>query len=316
MAEALILALSGTLVGVAWSTLGIYLGSLVINENPAAAYTIRALFLVIAVSVHGFVRSKTPRLFISVLLMIICSIVTLTSTATVVTESGATRILYPILIATGVIIVVNICLFPEFSSKFLGQTTIETLNETVNTLDEAGSYFIATALPNSPKKTASKDMTGSFEPQKDPSPASGDLGRFPSVLHRLRSPFATQVSVQGEKNLEEKPKPTMTDLTAAKARIRKKMQDCKATQQECNFEIAVAVLPPRDIKPISVRAMKRLVANTIAVIGACESKFALGGEGERSANYGTVMQAGKSSRDDCEEANKPLSRATPRDLPE
>ena len=53
MAEALILVLSGTLLGVAWSLLGIYLGSLIIKEYPPAAYAIRAIFLAVVVLFHG-----------------------------------------------------------------------------------------------------------------------------------------------------------------------------------------------------------------------------------------------------------------------
>ncbi|KAL8709431.1 MAG: hypothetical protein Q9220_005814 [cf. Caloplaca sp. 1 TL-2023] len=52
---------------------------------------------------------------------------------------------------------------------------------------------------------------------------------------------------------------------------------------ECNFEIAFAVLPPRKLKPVSDRSMKKLVAATVAVIGACESKFALLGDSEAQA---------------------------------
>jgi len=39
MAEALVLIVSGTLLGIGWSTFGIYLSSLVYNTNPPAAYT-------------------------------------------------------------------------------------------------------------------------------------------------------------------------------------------------------------------------------------------------------------------------------------
>jgi hypothetical protein len=72
----------------------------------------------------------------------------------------------------------------------------------------------------------------------------------------------------------------LKSLTDSKAKLRAKLASCKAVQQECNFELAYAVLPPRDLKPISVTHMKLLVANTIALIGACESKYALMGDGD------------------------------------
>jgi hypothetical protein len=84
---------------------------------------------------------------------------------------------------------------------------------------------------------------------------------------------------------KEKPKEAprivkLKSLTDAKAKLRAKLASCKAAQQECNFELAWAVLPPRDLKSISDTQMKLLVANTIALIGACESKYALMGDGD------------------------------------
>lgn len=296
MAEALILVVAGTSLGVAWSTLGVYLGSLVIMENPPAAYAIRALFLVIAALFHGYLRSKTPRLFIFVLLLIICSTVTLVSTAKAVTPVGATQILYPILVAAGVLTIVNVVVFPEFSSGFLGRTTIETLNETAKALEDAGNYFIAADPSNAAPIVAStrasessqSSHTGKATATTTPSKSNGAGSRL-TLNQRLRRWLGTLRQNEPEAE-DQTPKAqipvTMMDLTATKARIRKKLEDCKAAQQECNYEIAVSVLPPRDVKPISNRAMKKLVANTIAVIGACESRFALVGEGETEEGLG------------------------------
>ena len=289
MAEALILVLSGTTLGLAWSLLGVYLASLVIKENPPAAYAIRAIFLAVVVLFHGYLRSKTPRLFIFVLLLVIVSVVTLTSTAKAVTPLSATNILYPILIAAGCITLVNACIFPEFSSRYLGQMTLDTLNDTVKALGDAGIYFIESKEgleqngAKAGKGTDDASMTeqaeeatdktyGLSEKQATESPKAPLHIKAKDILHRF---FAS--TSKGAEHIEPKkaPKKTVTDLTNIKAKIRKKLSDCKAAQQECNFELAVSVLPPRNMKPISVQAMKKLVANTIAVISACESKFAL-----------------------------------------
>ena len=288
MAEALILVLSGTLLGVAWSTLGIYLGSVVIKEYPPAAYAIRAIFLAVVVLFHGYLRSKTPRLFIFVLLLVIVSVVSLTSTAKVVNPLSATNILYPILIAAGCIMLVNICIFPEFSSRYLGQMTLDTLNDTVKALGDAGTYFVEPKRvvdrngAQTDDKRAGASMTGAPENVTDEghgiSHKVTDLPKAPmhikakAIFHRR---FASK-SEGTEHDFFKKPfKTSLIDLTNIKPKIRKKLSDCKAAQQECNFELAVSVLPPRSMKPISVQAMKRLVANTIAVIGSCESKYAL-----------------------------------------
>ena len=292
MAEALILVLSGTLLGVAWSSLGIYLGSLIIKENPPAAYAVRAIFLAVVVLVHGYLRSKTPRLFIFVLLLIIVSVVTLTSTAKVLTPPTATNILYPILIAAGCITLINICVFPEFSSRYLGQMTLETLNDTVKALGVAGTYFVEPKrVVDQRKEEAETSMDGPIGNTIDEEAGlshkkNADLLKLPktNLRRKAKSIFhGSSASIFREsESIDSKtpPKTSLTELTNAKAKIRKKLSDCKAAQQECNFELAVSVLPPRNMKPISVQAMKKLVANTIAVISACESKFALLGSDE------------------------------------
>lgn len=142
MAEALILTISGTLLGLGWALLGIFLGSLLIHTNPPAAYTVRGIFLAIAFLIHGFYRSHTPRLFLGTVLWMIVNVVTLVSPAKVVTVTGATQILYPILTAVAILFLVNICIFPEFSSRFLGETALDTMDELFKASNEAIEYFL------------------------------------------------------------------------------------------------------------------------------------------------------------------------------
>ena len=298
MAEALTLVLGGTLLGVAWSALGIYLGSLVIPGNPSAAYAIRGGFLAIAVMVHGFLRSGTPRLFILVLLLIIVSVVSLTSTATAVTPGLATQILYPVLLAAGVIVLVNLSIFPEFSSSFLGQMTIETLNDTSKALEDAGRYFTYTSQTSEsesigkPEVSQSADHTNATK--GDLSVVQGfrtldmfeTLRKFMNFTHGTKERSGnTEVSnpaTSGTEKQRGNAKPlertyvvSLSALTTAKGKLRTKLSSCRAAQRECNFEVAISVLPPQSMKPISVLSMKKLVANTVAIIGACESRYAL-----------------------------------------
>lgn len=300
MAEALILAVSGTFLGLAWSLFGVYLGSLVIDQYPPAAYAIRGSFLAIATLFHGFLRSRTPRLFTFVLLMIIVCVVSLVSTAKTVTIGEATQILYPILIAAGCIVVINLCMFPEFSSRFLGQTTIDTLCETAKALEDAGRYFIeaegtATAKEISQKSSEEeKDSSSAERHPKNSAKAKSGAAEL-SIYEKLKGIVrgTTRSTSSDDEASEETQKISLKDLTDDKAQIRKKLADCKAAQRECNFELAVSVLPPRDMKPVSVTAMKKIVANTIAVISACESKFALLGDDE--AEEGSLPEEKKPS---------------------
>ena len=313
MAEALILAISGTILGLAWSLFGVYLGSLVIDRYPPAAYAIRGSFLAIATLFHGFLRSRTPRLFIFVLLLIIVCVVSLVSTAKTVTTGEATQILYPILIAAGCIVFINLCMFPEFSSRFLGQTTIDTLCETAKALEDAGRYFIevegtATAKKMSQESSEEEKHSSSVERySKDPVKAksrAAELSTYEKLKGLVRG--TTRSTSNDNEALEEPQKVSMKDLTDSRTRIRKKLADCKAAQRECNFELAVSVLPPRDMKPVSVTAMKKMVANTIAVISACESKFALLGDNEADEDGPSEMP----STHDADAADPPSTEAS------
>ncbi|KAL2060893.1 hypothetical protein VTL71DRAFT_8945 [Oculimacula yallundae] len=277
MAEALVLALSGTLLGLGWSLLGVYLSSLIYESNAPAAYTIKGVFLVVALMFHGFLRSHSPRLFIFVLLLIIVSVVTLTGTATAVTAVRATVILYPILTAVAILLLVNMLVFPEFSSSFLGITTIEMLGETVSTLRDAGKYFVTMAesdIGQEPKdEEPNQPATAAEEPAEKASPEPPSLFQKVLTLVGKNKQKHTNLDVVKESKAIK-----LKALTDAKPKLRAKLAGCRAAQQECNFELAWAVLPPRDLKVISDASMNKLVANTIALIGACESKYALMGD--------------------------------------
>ena len=110
--------------------------------------------------------------------------------------------------------------------------------------------------------------------------SSTELSISDKLKHFARKLFAERSTSADDEAIKPNQKISVTELTDRKEHIRKKLAGCKAAQQECNFELAVSVLPPREMKPISVRAMVKMVANTIAVISACESKFALLGSND------------------------------------
>ncbi|MCJ1388853.1 hypothetical protein MMC18_001703 [Xylographa bjoerkii] len=252
LTEALSLALAGAVVGSAWSFLGIYLSSLLMPTNPSAAYAVRSIFLAIAFLVHGFLRSQTPRLWVFVLLLIIVCLINFATTSTQVTSAFVTQLLYPILMASGVIFLVNIILFPEFSSSFLGKTTMETLNEAASALTSAGRYFV---------------HDEAILPQDD-AVHTGDA--LPVARNTVKEDAAAIEKTFGYVSLG--------DITSAKSRLRSKLVTCQAAQNESQFELAISVLPPRDLVPISKELMKTLVTNVVTVISACESRYALLGD--------------------------------------
>ncbi|QSZ33635.1 hypothetical protein DSL72_005203 [Monilinia vaccinii-corymbosi] len=293
MAEALILVLSGTMLGIAWSMLALYLSSLMYDSDPQAAFTIRGIFLAVAVLFHGVLRSRAPRLFLMVLLLVIVVVVSMTSTATAVAIPSVTQLVYPIVTAIAVLLVVNTLVFPESSSSFLGITTIETLGETVGALRDAGRYFIAISEGSESAITGTKleavdSASGSgngadlnISPTLAEKPPQKSEVNFLTLRQKILSVFhnTKKLPEPVQTNVEKGPQPVkLKSLTDKKAKLRAKLAGCKAAQQECNFELAWAALPPRDVKNISDIEMKKLVANTIALIGACESKYALMGD--------------------------------------
>jgi hypothetical protein len=180
-----------------------------------------------------------------------------------------------------VLLLVNSLVFPEFSSSFLGITTIETLSETVGALRDAGKYFVS-IIDDGVEKTEKDAISSMLEGENDPPTAAEEREEKPSELSHFQKIVAhLKKKKNGDtpKKAEDTPKKIqLKSLTDEKARLRAKLAGCKAAQTECNFELAWAVLPPRDLKPISDTHMKKLVANTIALIGACESKYALMGD--------------------------------------
>ncbi|KAI0913234.1 hypothetical protein F4823DRAFT_578588 [Ustulina deusta] len=228
MTEIISLIALGTCLGLGWGNLGRYLSGLVYHNNINAAWTIRAIFFVLAVIFHGMLRSLAPRLFQFVFFFMLVNIGPLTSSGWVVTLSAFKAIIYPIFTAIGVVILVNIAIFPQFSSGFLGTSTIETLSETIDLFQEAGDWFLSN---------------------------SEDGGEEETSPQAMRAKLAA--------------------LSNKKPKLRARLGSCKAAQAECNFELVLAVLPPRSLKPISVTMMTRLVQITISLINACESKFAL-----------------------------------------
>ena len=247
LVEALVLILVGGILGIGWSTLGLYLSSLVYGDDIAASYTIRGLFLTFALLFHGYLRSHTPRLFLLVLQLIIVCVTGLTSTTTSFTLQFITQFAYPLLLAVGVIFLVNICIFPEFSSGFLGAITIETLHDISSAMHNASEYFL-----------------------EDSETVNGKVETTATEEAKIKKDDKT-TSAKGTKL-------SLKSITAAKARLRSKLGKCKAAQNECQFELAFSVLPPRDLRPICKEAMGKIIANIISIIDSCESRAALLGD--------------------------------------
>ncbi|KAJ6444528.1 malate transporter, aliminium toerance [Purpureocillium lavendulum] len=292
MIEALLMVLLGSLVGLSWSLLSLYLSSLVEDSNPPAAYTIRALFLLTTTLIHGYVRSSSPRLFLFVYFLIVESLLTI-QLPTTATTTLFTTIYVPTLIGVGVALVVHLAIFPELSSSYLGSSTIDTLWETMETLTRATNWFVTPGGDAEETKELCAALTHKTTRDKHASRWQRTKRRVRKLVAQLPSPFkatkAPSAFVDVPCHLT-----TLAQLTAQKSKLRAQLSRCKAAQNEVNFEISISALPPISMKRVSTQLMTSAVQNIIILIGACENKFIVLGNDEEVD--GPVMGTERPSR--------------------
>ncbi|KAL6881084.1 hypothetical protein J3F83DRAFT_31680 [Trichoderma novae-zelandiae] len=277
--ENIIMIIFGSGIGLSWNMLGLYLASLVYDTNKAGAFTIRAFFYLACTLLHGYLRSSSPRLFLFVLSLILPA-VTVLNVPTEATPTLYTTIYVPILIGVGVILFVNISIFPEFSGSYLGTSTISALSEMVDTLERATHWFVTpggdrveSRNPGSLLGNPVADGQGIKQQRPHTKQSRQLIVRYwHRLLAVLPNPFPSA------KSSARAAKPplhatTLAFLTERKPPIRSKLATCKTAQNEVNFEISISPLAPADMKPISVDLMSRLSQSVITLIGACENKF-------------------------------------------
>ncbi|PKS09068.1 hypothetical protein jhhlp_003681 [Lomentospora prolificans] len=318
MIETQSLILSGVVIGTAWGSLGLYLSGLIVDTHVRAAYALRAVFVLIAVVLHGFLRSNTPKLFGLVFFMLMTSFIMLVSNYTHFTVSLLSTIMYPILTGHGIILLFGLGLFPESSSSFLGKATINTLSDTFETLSKASAWFIAPenelepALTNTLTKKTTIDSVKTQVSLERKKTKTTELTRMRSILQnpvahvRWRKPEKKKKKKKREEKSEEKqeeekneegseevkeeePVPeeeesALEALTKAKGDIRHSLSRCKTAQREVNFEISFSVLPLDVLRPITTDGMASLVQETIRVVGACENKLVMVEDNKDAAN--------------------------------
>ncbi|KAI1432811.1 hypothetical protein GGR50DRAFT_672215 [Xylaria sp. CBS 124048] len=149
----------GTLLGLGWSNLGLYLSSLVVARDTSAAWAIRAIFFTCAVIIHGVLRSSAPRLFVLIFFFFLMNLTILTNPEKTVTLSAFKEVIYPVFTAIAVIFLVNVLLLPQFASSYLGACTIETLTRTIDSFQMAGDWFMSQTEAGEEEKTPQEMRT-------------------------------------------------------------------------------------------------------------------------------------------------------------
>ncbi|KAJ4139391.1 hypothetical protein NW765_003290 [Fusarium oxysporum] len=239
MIETLLMMLLGTLFGLAWSILALWLSGYASGTNETAPNAICAVFFTIAAFFHGYIRSASPRMFLFVTFFLIANIITLLGGYTSVSSEVITHTYYPMMVGGGISVVVNLSIFPELSSSYLGLSAIDALCETMDTMTRATHWFI-TPGADSEEDSTTTALTMTNTVKSVPEKPKRKKGRFRKWL---------------------------------RGSLRARLTHCKAAQKEVNYEISVSALPLSSMKPLSTSHMSSLVQNTLAIIGACENKF-------------------------------------------
>jgi hypothetical protein len=275
MIESLLMVLLGSLLGLGWSILGTFLASLVSEENSTAAYAIRGLFLAVASMLHGYIRSASPRIFLFVAFFLISCLVVLLRNTTQVSWRLFTNVYYPILIGGGISFLVNVLMFPELSSSYLGLSTIDALCETMDTLTRATHWFV-TPGGDFHEELDQITLTMTHTAKSLPVKPKKKNGRVRKFLSQLSKPFPNPFRPpQNRYSASTEPVglTNLSSLAKKKDKLRARLARCKAAQREVNYELSVSALPPSSMKPLSTLQMGNLVQNTITIIGACENKY-------------------------------------------
>ncbi|KAG6008355.1 hypothetical protein E4U21_004559 [Claviceps maximensis] len=276
MVEALLMIIFGFLLGLSWSLLGLFLSSLVQETNPAAAHIIRAFFLLACVILHGFVRSSSPRLFYFVLFLVFAALLT-TQTSSAAGTSLFKTMFVPVLMGGGVLVVVNLAIFPELSSSYLGTSTIYTLSATMDTLTRATHWFITPGGdPIHQVDNHLQLLRRTTTRKTNNSSVSRAREKMKRYVRRLSAKFPNPFRAPGlPATLSNTPihLSTLIQLAGQKSKLRSQLSSCKKAQDEVDFEVSVSPLSPATMKEISVVYMAGLVQNTVTLIGACENKY-------------------------------------------
>ncbi|KAJ6256284.1 LOW QUALITY PROTEIN: hypothetical protein Dda_8781 [Drechslerella dactyloides] len=264
MLETLAFAFAGTILGTGWVTLASFVSDRLHEHHPQAAYAVRAVVLVISFVVHGYLRSAVPKSFVGVLLFLLTVIIQMTTPIFTFSHRVATSFLFPFLTGIAICTVVNVVVFPEFSSGKVAVVTVDALQLAFDTLKDATDFFVS---PTEEATVSSRqNARTSIEAAESPSSKSSD---------EKGNGDATEESSDGN---------PFDKLVAAKEKLRQAAASSKATLKETSFEICYSCLPPARLHGISSKGLEALVTSILTLIGACETKQIVLGPDEASAD--------------------------------
>lgn len=163
MIEAVMFCISGLLLGNAYSLLGRFLAQKALGGhlnladklqkvenyyNYRAALAILAVFEIIMLFFHGWMRSISHKFFAMVFPLFL--VVHFTFMDNLKTDAGtiAKNFTIPFFLGIAMSLACNLIIFPEFGSSYLGRSMIITLNELHLTIDSTVQFFISSKNDN------------------------------------------------------------------------------------------------------------------------------------------------------------------------
>lgn len=144
MMQTLVVALAGIAVGLPYAILAHFLSQKVEDAtgdfNKAhSIYIVFSFFVLLAV---GYVRSAAPRFFPFVFVMFLISHFSFISPQSMPIDKIAQNFGFPLTLALLLSFLVNVAIFPEFGSTYIGSTVIQSVHELQVMLSKCSNFFI------------------------------------------------------------------------------------------------------------------------------------------------------------------------------
>jgi hypothetical protein len=158
MLEATLFCMTGLLLGNAYALLGRFIAQCILGnmkglpdnlqltmnyDNYRAALAVLAVFQIIMLFFHGWMRVISHKFFGMVFPLFLVVHFTFTDNLNVSAGTIAKNFTVPFFLGIAISLMCNLLLFPEFGSSYLGTSMIQTLNELHETLDLTIQFFNA-----------------------------------------------------------------------------------------------------------------------------------------------------------------------------
>lgn len=219
-----------------------------------AGLAILSIFEIFMLFFHGWMRSVSHHYFAIVFPLFL--VVHFTFLAPITDDYGviANTFSTPFYLGIAMSLFWNIVLFPEFGSTYLGNATIDALNEIHKDINESIKFFIClgTGNGNTKNDTNSNNNNNTMNSNE----------------------YAIDKNIQSPDYLYETDIVTLSKLLKFKTLVSKKINNCNLVLQECMYEISYSYVPPYSINEV-LEKYKQIAIYINGIVNACQLQFIL-----------------------------------------